>query len=217
MQQLRTHFSKVSSALRGSTARQQAQAGAAAAAAAAVAAATAAAAVGSSGVAACPKAADTGAGDTQEPAGPGEETAAGVEAAATATGGSAPGAQQAWHQLFGGGTANVSKGASNRQQCAKQQPAKGSGKGGAGAANKCVPCTLVKMQQLIAAGELPAEQPLAQDAAKRFAGFVQATHQHHKQCPYCKCKDCTKFFSKRGPIDPTGLTLRKNCQGMKKQ
>jgi hypothetical protein len=72
------------------------------------------------------------------------------------------------------------------------------------------------MQEQIAAGLLSREQPLTADAAKAFSGFVQATFAHKQQCPFCKCPDCKKGYSKRGALNPEEFTLRVNCQGMKK-
>jgi hypothetical protein len=79
-----------------------------------------------------------------------------------------------------------------------------------------VPCTLTKMQQLIAAGELPREQPPTADAAKAFPGFVQATHAHSRNCPYCRCGNCKNAYQKRGPLNPEDFTLAVNCQGSRK-
>jgi hypothetical protein len=45
---------------------------------------------------------------------------------------------------------------------------------------------------------------------------VQATFAHKQQCPFCKCPDCKKGYSKRGALNPEEFTLRVNCQGMKK-
>jgi hypothetical protein len=72
------------------------------------------------------------------------------------------------------------------------------------------------MQEQIAAGQLPPEQPLTADAAKAFRGFVQATFAHKRQCPFCKCRDCKKGYQKRGALNLEEFTLQINCQGMKK-
>jgi hypothetical protein len=140
------------------------------------------------------------------------QAAADAATAAAASGGNAQ-QQAAWQDVFG-------RPATAAKPGSRQQPAKGSGKGGAGANKVCVPCTIKKMQQLIAEGQLPREQLLTADAARAFQGFVQATHAHTKrggECPYCKCKDCARAFQKRGSLDPATFTLDKNCQGGKKK
>jgi hypothetical protein len=67
------------------------------------------------------------------------------------------------------------------------------------------------MKQLINSGQLP-EQELTAENARMYSGFVHATPAHHNVCPFCKGNDCKKAFSKRGPINPDSLTLKKNCQ-----
>jgi hypothetical protein len=185
-QQLRTYFTKVSTLFRGPLARQKAQTGSTMAAAAA--------------------------------AGAGSTDGAAAAAAAGSTGGVAAGDQHqaaAWQQLFrsssaaGAATGGVNRG--SLSQLPSKPPAKGTGKGGAGAPNTCVPCTLTKMQQLMDSGALP-QQKLTADDARMFSGYVHATHAHLNVCPFCKGSDCKKAFSKRGPIDPASLTLKKNCQ-----
>jgi hypothetical protein len=73
------------------------------------------------------------------------------------------------------------------------------------------------MQKQKADGTLPPHIVLTANAARRFSGFVQATPAHHQHCPYCKCFEHKKDYSRRGAIDPDTLTLAKDCQGMKKR
>lgn len=63
------------------------------------------------------------------------------------------------------------------------------------------------MQQLIAARELPADQPQTRAVARAFNWIVQAIPAHHQQCPYCKCQDCKTLYSKIGPFNPAELTV----------
>jgi hypothetical protein len=121
----------------------------------------------------------------------------------------------AWHGLLAG-PAPTNKGGSRgiiTQQPSRKPPAKGKGLGGAGTSNKCVPCTVVKMENMIEAGQLE-RQTLTKAVAQGFAGFVQATKAHHNQCPFCKCADCKKIYSKRGELKSAEFIMRKNCQGM---
>jgi hypothetical protein len=238
VQQLKTHFSKVSSEARRSTARHRATADVGTSAAAftagpngnaAAAAATAQAAKASlaaaaaattfaadpSGNAAASLAAAAAAaasdGGTPVSAELVDATAVGV-AAAAGSGAQAVGIQPAWQSLLGGANKPGSSGVG-----VSMQPTKGQGKGGAGAKKKCVPCTLKSMKQLVTDGKLPPNQALTQLAAKTFSGGVQNTAVHIKQCPFCKCQDCQKFFSKRGSLNPDEFTLKTQCQGSGKK
>jgi hypothetical protein len=117
----------------------------------------------------------------------------------------------------GGPAANSTGGSRGvtTQQSSRKPPAKGKGLGGAGTSNKCVPCTIAKMENMIASEQLE-RQVLTKAVAQGFAGFVQATKSHHNQCPYCKCADCKKIYYKGGELKSSEFVLRKNCQGMRK-
>jgi hypothetical protein len=75
----------------------------------------------------------------------------------------------------------------------------------AGCSKECIICTLVRMQQLVAACMLPHDQPLTADAAMAFSGGAQATHAHKHACTFSRCTDCQKGFSNRRDLDSRSL------------
>jgi hypothetical protein len=65
--------------------------------------------------------------------------------------------------------------------------------------------------------ELPREQPLTADAARSFSRPVRITNHHKQHCPYCKCKECQRAFSKRGSLDPSTFVEKESCTYNKKK
>ena len=49
------------------------------------------------------------------------------------------------------------------------------------------------------------------DAAKSHGNPVQISTAHRRECPFCKCTECSRAFSKRGEQDWRDFTKKEDC------
>ena len=85
----------------------------------------------------------------------------------------------------------------------RRGPVKGKGLGGKGGIKSCVPCSMKKFDLASPADVQKLSNPVGM--------------KDHRNCPFCKCEDCKREFSKRGKVDWRTFLQVDQCRKSKRK